>query len=146
MSRKSNPNPAIPNNGRPLWRLLLLWLPPFLWMGVIFAASSVPATALPSPPEYVMFLAHFLEFFILGILLFRAMNGGLRNPVTLAALFIAFLLCFGYGVLDEFHQLFVPGRVPDLLDLAADMAGAATACLISWIALTAIHRARGLAE
>ena len=125
---------------------MLLWLPPSVWMGIIFAASSMPASALPSPPEYVMFLAHFLEFFVLGILFFRALNGGLRNPVSLAALAVAFLFCVVYGALDEFHQLFVPGRVPDLLDLASDTIGAATACLFSWLALTARHRARSRVE
>ncbi|MEZ4273606.1 MAG: VanZ family protein [Myxococcota bacterium] len=29
-----------------------------------------------------------------------------------------------YGLVDEFHQSFVPGRSPDLLDALADAAGA----------------------
>ncbi|MFM2057345.1 MAG: hypothetical protein RLY71_1730 [Pseudomonadota bacterium] len=34
------------------------------------------------------------------------------------------------GALDEFHQLFVPGRSAGLDDLSADFLGALTACLL----------------
>jgi len=41
-----------------------------------------------------------------------------RQQVWLAAAIVA-----GYGLLDEFHQSFVPGRSADLYDVMADSAG-----------------------
>jgi VanZ family protein len=40
------------------------------------------------------------------------------------ALLSSFLLTILYGVTDEFHQSFVPGRHASLLDLVADSFGA----------------------
>lgn len=34
-----------------------------------------------------------------------------------------------YGLSDEFHQSFVPGRTPDVFDLVADVGGAAIGAL-----------------
>jgi VanZ family protein len=35
-----------------------------------------------------------------------------------------------YGVLDEIHQHFVPGRQPDVLDVLTDLAGAVVFVLV----------------
>jgi VanZ family protein len=37
---------------------------------------------------------------------------------------LAMILVTVYGVLDEFHQHFVPGRSPDIYDVMSDAAGA----------------------
>jgi VanZ family protein len=34
------------------------------------------------------------------------------------------VLSFLYGLSDEVHQMFTPGRSPDILDVVADTAGA----------------------
>ncbi|MBF0190862.1 MAG: VanZ family protein [Magnetococcales bacterium] len=49
----------------------------------------------------------------------------------------AWVYAVGYGLTDEWHQLFVPGRYADLWDLVADAVGAALA-----IALLELYRAR----
>jgi VanZ family protein len=36
-------------------------------------------------------------------------------------------VCSLYGISDEFHQSFVPGRTPDPVDWATDTAGAGVA-------------------
>jgi len=36
---------------------------------------------------------------------------------------LAFAIAFLYGVSDEIHQYFVPGRHPDVLDVVADASG-----------------------
>jgi VanZ family protein len=41
----------------------------------------------------------------------------------------AFAVALLYGLSDEFHQAFVPGRHPDPLDIVTDIAGAAAALL-----------------
>jgi len=49
-----------------------------------------------------------------------------------ATLLGAFVITVLYGVSDEFHQSFVPGRTPDVADVAADAAGAALALTAAW--------------
>lgn len=51
---------------------------------------------------------------------------------------LAVCLCLIYGVTDEFHQHFVPGRMPDLLDLANDGIGAIAAML--FVSFPPLHR------
>lgn len=59
-------------------------------------------------------VAHALAYAVLGALLAWA-TGRPGLAVALATL---------YGVSDELHQAFVPGRTPDVLDLVADLLGA----------------------
>jgi len=42
----------------------------------------------------------------------------------------ATLLATAYGVTDEYHQSFVPGRTADPMDVVKDLAGAAAACAL----------------
>ena len=72
-------------------------------------------------------LAHFVEYAVLGALLLLAMP---RSARRWAALTAAVAIASLYGITDEFHQSFVPGRVPDIADWAVDTAGALTAVLL----------------
>lgn len=92
--------------------VLARWLPVGLWAAFIFLLSDQPS--LPRHgPEWVSFVAHFGEYLIFAFLLTRASD--VRTATAGAA---------AYGVSDEFHQSFVPGRTPDVADWMADMAGA----------------------
>lgn len=91
------------------------------WMAVIFGFSSLPGSAVPG--KYGS-LAHFCEYGILAVLYALALPDGFSwRRRTMAAVAMASL----YGVTDEFHQSFVPGRVPDVVDWMVDTAGAITA-------------------
>ena len=47
-----------------------------------------------------------------------------------------------YGISDEFHQSFVPGRTPDVLDWLADTSGALLAALLlAWLS-RGFHKSR----
>lgn len=88
---------------------------------------------LPSVPGFSDYfwsvLGHFTMFGLLGLCVWFAlgMNARLLNRErTWYAIGIATL----YGVLDEIHQHFVPGRQPDILDVLTDLAGAAVFVLI----------------
>lgn len=100
------------------------------WMLIIFLGSSVPLSELPSGPEFVPALVHFAEYFILAALLIWAINHGFSSPVSFSPIIAAFIVSVFYGALDELHQLYVPGRVADMLDLAIDASGALAACLL----------------
>jgi VanZ family protein len=89
------------------------------WAVVIFCLSQIPAVDVPP----VFFgndkLLHAIVYGILGFLILGSMKvpaGGHRvfQP------WLAITLVVIYGVLDEFHQHFVPGRTPDIHDVMAD--------------------------
>lgn len=87
-------------------------------MGLLFLLSHQPDVADPFDfPDWLPVdkLAHAGLYAVLGALFYLA---GLS---PLAAVMITGL----YGVTDELHQAFVPGRQPELLDLLADIVGAA---------------------
>jgi VanZ family protein len=102
--------------------LFYLWLPVAAWMGLIFYLSA-PAD-LPHPQAgWMGWLfssgAHALEYGVLAVLWRRALGQSRRAGL------LAFALAFAYALSDEFHQSFVPGRHPDVVDLACDALGAA---------------------
>ena len=106
--------------------VIYLWLPVAAWMGLIFALSAQPD--LPHPDVgwadlLVSSLAHAFVFGVLALLWARALG---ERP---HAAWLAFLLTMLYALSDEFHQAFVPGRVPDLWDLVCDGLGAGCALL-----------------
>lgn len=71
--------------------------------------------------------------------LLRAFAGGRLKGVTWARGFVAILLATLYGVTDEFHQLFVPGRSADRYDVLADCLGASLGVALGWLA-SAVRR------
>lgn len=98
------------------------WLPPLLWTLVIFAVSSAPRLAVP-PLGFLSLdkAAHFAEYLILGLLLRRALliSPRFRKGSSLFAGGLVLLAT----LVDEFHQIPIPGRYCELGDLAADWAG-----------------------
>lgn len=99
------------------------WLPAIVWAGAIFHLSSLPTVPAPSIPGVDKAL-HFAAYAVLGWLLAFAAD---RSRLPLAA---AVVLGLAYGVTDEIHQMYVPGRSPDLLDWIADAAGVAAATFL----------------
>lgn len=73
--------------------------------------------------------AHFCEYALFGFLLQNAL--GCEAPARRAVL-LAVATASAYGVTDEFHQLFVPGRACDPVDWLVDTAGAALGALVAW--------------
>jgi VanZ family protein len=65
---------------------------------------------------------HFIAYLVLGILVINALKrsgvDGIRSVVP------ALLICVLYAASDEIHQLFVPGRGGQFVDVIIDSAGA----------------------
>lgn len=104
-------------------KLVLLWGPVLLVMGLIFFFSSLPDPGGP-PGGISDKTAHVLVYAALGASLVRALAGGRITEMTLTRILFAAALGTLYGVSDEIHQHFVPPRTPDILDVAADAVGA----------------------
>jgi VanZ family protein len=90
-------------------------------MAMLFGLSSL--STLPSPPEGFSFYdVHIAAYAGLAAVTARATGKGLR-AVSWRAVLGAILISSLYGVSDEYHQLFVPGRSFDVLDMVADAIG-----------------------
>jgi VanZ family protein len=134
---------------------LSYWAPPVLWMAAIFLFSTDLFSGsntggifyrffhlfIPSltPDEFrpwnflIRKLAHFTEYAILAMTLFRAFRFGSSQrwrwkwaASTLAVVAI-------YALLDEYHQTWTANRVGSIYDSMIDVSGGATALLLLWL-------------
>lgn len=110
-------------------RAALAWIAVVAWAGFIFLLSH--QSRPPYPPGVSASLAanlgHLGAYFILALLLWLALRyTGLTATRAAGA---AILLSLLYGISDEWHQAFIPGRYPDVKDVLLDVAGAALAML-----------------
>ncbi len=113
-------------------RRWLRFVPMGLVMGTIFFLSSQPGDTLSLPD--IPNLDKLLHAGIYGLLaattLFGVGTESWLGRRQLSGLFVV-LFCMLYGISDEWHQSFVPGRTPSIWDLVADTIGA-TAMVICW--------------
>jgi VanZ family protein len=116
-------------------KILWYWLPVAAWMTLIFAVSAQPELPLPPGPwlEGVLDkVGHALSYGVLAWLVYRALKHHFAPSAILRGVCVA--VAVAYGLTDEVHQAFVPGREPSLLDLGADALGALAAVLIAaWL-------------
>jgi VanZ family protein len=69
-------------------------------------------------------LLHFIEFFILSFMLGVAFRHNSNKFLSKHAFILALVISGIYGILDEFHQAFVPGRFATISDALVDIIGA----------------------
>ena len=108
-------------NIKRLW----LWLPALVWMSVIFYLSSQTG---PGGPEWQAVVFHIVAYSLLASLYWLGLRGTTDTP-KLYAVLIVIVLATLYGISDEWHQSFTPGRRPDPYDVMVDAAAAAGAAL-----------------
>ena len=94
-----------------------------LYLILLFILSSIPTLPLPRIIQYEDLVLHASAY---GVLYMLARRGFPRASSWTILLFV-----FLYGLSDEIHQWFVPGRVCDPLDFVADCAGGTIAMVIS---------------
>jgi hypothetical protein len=115
---------------------------PLLIMGVFYWLSSLPGTPLPDDPAlYSLFYwmppsvqnaLHVPAYAALAWAWCWALVAWLRVPSARAI--SACAIASVYGVFDELHQSFVPGRYASLMDVTLDFAGAVLGIwLAAWI-------------
>ena len=122
------------------------WLPVLLWAAVIFLFSTEHFAApqssrilgpllhwlfpgiTPEQVSSVQFvvrkLGHCFEYFVLAVLLYRALyaESGGRSSVRPAAMTMG--LAVIWAITDEFHQSLVPSRTASIVDVMIDGFGA----------------------
>lgn len=116
--------------GGALVGTLWTWGPAVAVMAGIFFLSSRPA--LPVPPGYDDKVAHAVAYGTLALAVLHGLTGAWRRRPGLVQVMAAVGIATLYGVSDEFHQSYVPGRTTDLLDVVADAAGATAAAITVW--------------
>lgn len=119
------------------WTVLLLYL------GAIFYVSSKSQDDLPSLGFALSDkVVHLKVYGLLGLLAawsLRRTWPGLRRGSVVAIVFLAGTL---YGLSDEMHQSFVPGRAAEVGDLIADALGSGLGALAFFVAAPALARLR----
>jgi len=111
--------------------ILALWLPVIFWAWLIFFLSSIPnlkASTNPLLDEILRKTAHFLEYFILNLLFFRALNWQRERK----NFWLPFLLTLFYTLSDEWHQTLVPTRTGRFKDIFIDNFGNLLGGLVIW--------------
>jgi VanZ family protein len=110
---------------------LLYGMPVLAYAGLIFFLSSIPKFPdfLPTFSGFDK-IVHFGEYFLLGWLLCRWLSAEESPWVKRRALSLTLALGILYGISDEWHQSFVPGRDASFWDAAIDAlaVGAAVFC------------------
>jgi VanZ family protein len=76
-------------------------------------------------------VAHICVYGVLGAFCYRGLRWGGRLAGRWLVVLVAALLALAYGMSDEFHQMFVPNRSSELLDLAADLVGGTLGALVA---------------
>jgi VanZ family protein len=133
-------------------RWLKHWWPALVWAVVIstfstgaFASENTSRIIIPllrwllphASPETLSELhhlirksAHFIEYFVLSLLVLRGIRAG-RKENHLGWALVAIGIVGGFAALDEFHQSFVPGRTAAVTDVLIDAAGGVAAQVVA---------------
>ena len=123
--------------GASILHFLKYWLPPFLYMALVFYLSSLPKP--PSPQldwANVDKLYHLLEYAVLGFLVARVLFNTSYRIFRFSPWISVLLLVCLYAASDEWHQSFVPNRFASVSDWIADCFG----CILGALAMYAWYR------
>lgn len=104
--------------------LIWYWFPIFLYLGIIFAISSIPNLEIPIKVRFADKFVHTFEYAILGYLLMRALCSTRRISLRTSTLLNLFFILI-WGISDEIYQGFVPGRTSSISDLVFNLLGGA---------------------
>jgi len=139
---------------RKAWKA---WIPAIVWLGVIaiestgtFSAANTRGWLYPifhfltgvDPVRFVAWhnvlrkLGHFVGYFTLSVLLFRAWRASLPVPQlrlwTARWAGIAWAMSALVASLDEWHQTYLPSRTGTVHDVILDSAAALAAQMVIW--------------
>lgn len=138
--------------------ILKLWIAAGLWLAVIAIESTtylsseytsrflypilhfllgLDWTRFAIWHHYIRKCGHFVGYFVLSVLLFRAWKATLSLPALWALRWsgIAFFMSAMVASMDEWHQSFLPSRTGVFSDVVLDSAAALTAQIVIFLSL-----------
>ena len=93
-------------------------------MGIIFYVSHQPGDFARLPPIIGLDkLIHVLVYFILACTFLFGLGQYSKRENQFLVTAMAVVLCLLYGISDELHQSFIPGRIASIWDVLADGLG-----------------------
>ncbi|MGB7061355.1 MAG: VanZ family protein [Candidatus Zixiibacteriota bacterium] len=109
--------------------------PAILYAILIFILSASPS--ISPPPGFVLEdkIYHFIEYSIFSFLLFLAFFTSGKEFLKKHVFLLSVLIGTAYGLSDEIHQKFVPGRSSEFLDFVADCLGIVVVQIGIWLYL-----------
>jgi VanZ family protein len=117
--------------------MYLFWV----WLILLLVVSSIPS--LPVPEEKVLgnirsdYLMHLIEYFVLASLFVLWKKQTSYKPVSLL---IIWLIGSAVATVDEVHQLWIPDRSFNPIDLVYNSFGLLLGLLLTNILLISIYR------
>ena len=110
-------------------------IPMILTMGIIFFLShqssyifSLPISLFSGSDK----IAHLIIYCMLALSTIYAFSESFKKKYPSWVMVITAVFCLFYGLSDEFHQSFIPGRFVSIFDVAADFMGAVLGCIL-WV-------------
>lgn len=114
-------------------KTIFVYTPLIIYWIALFIGTTLPAQSLPKLGMKDK-LEHFLAYLGLTFLLsFTFMFQKKIKILSEKPLLFALLVGIFYGLVDELHQILIPGRSCELLDFSADMIGGFLGILFSYI-------------
>jgi len=113
---------------------IVVWLPTFIWMGLIYYLSSfhnLTASPVGWQDLVIRKTAHFLEYTALVILFYRSFRLNTKMGIK-EVVILSILLTILYAASDELHQTFVTGRSGKIIDILIDSSGAIIGFAVFW--------------
>ena len=121
-------------------KVVLVYLPLVFYWILLFTLTSLPTQSVPAVGVSDK-VEHFLAYFGLSFLLYMALLFQKKSKFFKKyALRITLSISFIYGIIDEVHQLLIPGRSCELNDFIADLLGAIFGLIVIKILLTKIFK------
>lgn len=106
----------------------------FFVMGTIFFLSHKTGDEIELPAfAYSDLVAHMMIYSALAAAVLYAWSSKFKECHSIKVVCSTVAFCLLYGISDEFHQSFVPGRYVSGMDVVADTVGAIVVCTGWWV-------------
>lgn len=105
---------------------IVLTVLPILYMIGIWILSGIPTNAIIELPSssvdrFIKEAMHLIEFAILYMLIVAAL--AVNQKLTVGTSLLAAIIASLYGIVDEIHQVFIPYRSAEIIDVIKNMIG-----------------------